>query len=177
MDRFASSGLGLDRGIVRLVEAQAGWGALAETVCEELAVALGDRAIAIEHVGSTAVPGLLAKPILDFAVGIRDDIEPPSLTSTLERLGWQFRADAGDEGGFVFVLETQPEYRVAHAHVVVYDSSQWCNYLRLRDRLRCDAEARAAYHSAKLALAERFPNDRAAYTAGKAGIICALLDD
>ena len=176
MDRFASSELGLDRGTVHLVESQPGWAAVAESVRDELAFALADSAISIEHIGSTAVPGLVAKPILDLAIGVRDDIDPLTLRPTLERLGWQFRTDAGDEGGLVFVLETQPRHRVAHVHVVVHGGSQWRNYLQLRDRLRIDAGARNTYRAAKLSLGERFPSDRAAYTAGKASVIRSLLD-
>lgn len=176
MDRFVSSGLGLRRGTVRLVEAQPAWVTLAEAVCDELAVALVDCAIAIEHIGSTAVPDLVAKPILDFAIGIRDDIEPLSLQPTLERMGWQFRADAGDEGGFVFVLETQPLHRVAHVHVVMYGGPQWRKYLQFRDRLRVDAAARGIYGAAKLTLGEQFPSDRGAYTAAKAAVVRSILD-
>lgn len=176
VDRFAASGIGLDRGTVRLVEGQPGWPALAEAVRDELTVGLAGRAIAIEHIGSTAVAGLVAKPILDFAVGIRDDVEPLSLQPTLERLGWQFRTDAGDEGGLLFVLETRPMHRVAHVHVVAHHGLQWRNYLRLRDRLRIEAAARNTYCAAKLRLGERFPNDRGGYTAGKAAVIRSLLD-
>lgn len=176
VDRFASSGLGLDRGTVRLVQVQAGWTALAETVRDELVAALADRAIAIEHIGSTAVAGLVAKPILDFAIGVRDSIQPIGLQLPMEGLGWEFRTDAGEEGGLVFVLETQPMHRVAHAHVVVYGDSQWRNYVQLRDLLRTDVTARTAYGTEKLRLAERFPSDRGAYTAGKAGVIRSLLD-
>lgn len=175
MDRFASSGLGLDRGTVRLVAAQPGWAALAEAMRQELAAALADRALGIEHIGSTAVPDIVAKPILDFAIGISDDVEPLSLQPTLERLGWQFSTNAGDEGGSVFVLETRPMHRVAHAHVVVYGDAQWRDYLRLRDRLRADATARDTYGAEKLSLGARFPGDRGAYTAGKSAIVHLLL--
>ena len=176
VDRFASAGLGLDRGTVHLVEVQPGWAALAETVRVELAVALADRAIEIEHIGSTAVARLVAKPILDFAIGIRDDVEPLSLQSPMEQIGWEFRADAGEQGGLVFVLETQPMHRVSHAHVVAYGDSQWRNYLQLRDLLRINADARSVYRAAKSGLAERFPSDRGAYTLGKAGVVRSLLD-
>ena len=126
----------------------------------QLAVALADEGIGIEHIGSTAIPGLVAKPILDFAVGIGDDIESFDLQPRLERLDWQFRTGAGDEGGLVFVLETRAMHRVAHIHVVDCGDLQWRNYLRLRTRLRMDAAARDAYGAAKVALAARFPSDR-----------------
>jgi hypothetical protein len=62
----------------------------------ELGGALGERAVAVEHVGSTAVPGLIAKPILDLAVGLVPTTDPDQGIPAIERLGYQFRGDKGD---------------------------------------------------------------------------------
>jgi GrpB-like predicted nucleotidyltransferase (UPF0157 family) len=74
---------------------------------------LGDLAVAIEHVGSTAVPGLVAKPILDLAVGLAPGADPDHAITAIERLGYVFRGDKGDIGGLLFVLEDRPAHRLA----------------------------------------------------------------
>lgn len=175
LDRFAAAGLGLKRGTVRLVEARPEWSAIGAALSDELAAALGDLVAAVEHIGSTAVPGLAAKPILDLAVGLPSGVAPIAIRSRLEQLGWQFRGDAGNAGGLVFLLETQPMYRIAHVHVVVFGDDRWRQYVQLRDRLRTDAGARDEYSRVKLVLASRFPHDRHAYTAGKTALVEALL--
>lgn len=131
-------------------------------------------AVAIEHIGSTAVPGLVAKPILDIAVGLSSDADPDQVIARLEPLGWAFRGDKGDPG-LLFVLEDRPAHRVAHMHVVGYGDTRWRHYLLFRDRLRTDPAARTAYAELKRGLAERFADDRRAYTAAKDSFITGLL--
>jgi GrpB-like predicted nucleotidyltransferase (UPF0157 family) len=101
--------------------------------------------------------------------------EVDELRRALETLGYEYRGDAEDEGGHVFVRETRPGVRTHHLHVVPYGSSQWEAYLVLRDWLRSSAPARAAYQAAKQALAAEHHNNRRAYTAAKAAIIASLL--
>jgi GrpB-like predicted nucleotidyltransferase (UPF0157 family) len=170
-----STPLGLMYGEVQLVPGgDPGWETEAHRFSDALRAALGPEAVGVEHVGSTAVPGLTAKPILDFAVGLTPEAETGRVTTALEALGYEFRGDAGDEGGLVFVLEVRPRFRVAHVHVVRHGDAQWRRYLFVRDRLRADPEARAAYAELKIGLAERYPNDRASYTAAKGSFFTAL---
>lgn len=169
--------LGLSRGRVRLEDTEAGWPAAFGRLAAALRDALGSEAVAIEHVGSTAVPGLVSKPILDLAVALRRGADIESVIGAFERAGYQFRGDQGDEGGLLFVLEDQPDHRIAHVHVLQYADAQWSAYLTVRERLRADRQTRAAYEALKRRLAEEFPHDREAYTAGKASFIAGLLDD
>ncbi len=113
----------------------------------------------VEHIGSSAVVGLLAKPIVDLAVGSTDDAQWRDIRARLEALDWIYRGDAGDEGGHVFVLDAREWFRVAHLHVVLHEGMQWQNYLRFRDRLRSDPAARARYEDTKLVLASRHSNE------------------
>jgi GrpB-like predicted nucleotidyltransferase (UPF0157 family) len=129
----------------------------------------------VEHVGSTAVPGLAAKPILDVVVGLAPGADPDRVIAALEPLGYQFRGDKGTEGGVLLVLEDRPAHRVAHLHLVGHGDAQWRRYLALRDRLRGDPATRAAYARLKERLAARFSGDRRAYTAAKAAFIARLL--
>ena len=149
MDGFSDTVLGLTYGQVRLVDGDPGWPGAFERLAAELRSALGELAVAVEHVGSTAVPGLVAKPILDLAVGLAPAADPDHVILALERLGYEFRGDKGDTGGLLFVLEDRPAHRIAHLHVVPHGDAQWCRYLAVRERLRTDPQARAAYADLK----------------------------
>ncbi len=173
---FAAAGLGLQYGTVALVRADERWGAVAGVLAAEIETALAGRAQAVEHVGSTSVPGLLAKPIVDLAVGLSSATALDEVEAPLSRLGWIYRGDAGDQGGWVFVLEDSPWHRVAHAHGVEFGSEQWVRYLQFRELLRRDAAARQTYEEAKLLLAERFPDGRQDYLSGKDRTVRQLLD-
>jgi GrpB-like predicted nucleotidyltransferase (UPF0157 family) len=173
---YAAAGLGLHYGTIRLVRADPGWSAIAEEVAATLRSALGGEAAAVEHIGSTAVAGLLAKPILDFAVGIVAGVAVSDVAEAISDLGWISRGDAGADGGWVFVLEDAPWYRVAHAHAVEHGGEQWRRYLQLRDMLRRSVVARRAYEQTKQRLVTECPNDREQYTSGKTGTVRRLLD-
>jgi GrpB-like predicted nucleotidyltransferase (UPF0157 family) len=174
-DWIGDTTLGLTYGQVRLAASDPGWPAAFQRLAAELRAALGEEAVAVQHVGSTAVPGLAAKPILDVAVGLAPGADPDRVIAALGRLGWRFRGDKGEEGGLLLVLEDRPAHRVAHLHLVSHGDAQWRRYLALRDRLRADPAARAAYARLKERLATRFGGDRRAYTTAKAAFIAQLL--
>jgi GrpB-like predicted nucleotidyltransferase (UPF0157 family) len=164
---FAAAGLGLSYGTVRLVRVDEGWGTIALELVADVGMVLADVATAVEHIGSTTVPGLLAKPIIDLAIGLPSGTAVDDVAEPLSRLGWMYRGDAGDDGGWVFVLEDSPWHRVAHAHGVEFGGRQWVRYLQFRDLLHRSASARRTYQDVKLHLAELHPNGRHHYTAGK----------
>jgi GrpB-like predicted nucleotidyltransferase (UPF0157 family) len=128
----------------------------------------------VEHIGSTAVLGLVAKPILDLSVALAAEADTESVFRKLEQAGYTYRGDAGDEGGLVFVLDARPLHRIAHVHAIRHGDAQWRRYLDVRDRLRSDPRARAAYADLKRDLATKFPHNRAAYTAAKTEFIQRL---
>jgi GrpB-like predicted nucleotidyltransferase (UPF0157 family) len=182
---LAAAGLGLDYGQLRLARTTEAWLAAGAGLRDRVAGLLVDHPVQV--IGSSSVPGLLAKPIIDLAVGIDAGADtdadpgtdagqlPTALLASLVTDGWIYRGDAGGDGGHVFVLELRPWHRVAHLHVVDHNGQQWCDYLALRDLLRRSPEARARYQAVKLRLAERQPTDRKAYTSGKTDVITELL--
>jgi GrpB-like predicted nucleotidyltransferase (UPF0157 family) len=176
-DRLDDTALGLTYGQVRLLPSDPGWPQAFQRLAAELRATLGQLAVAVEHVGSTAVPGLAAKPILDVAIGLAPGADPDRVITALRPLGYQFRGDKGDEGGLLLVLEDRPAHRIAHLHLVRHGDVQWRRYLALRDRLRADPAARAAYARLKGRLAGQFAGDRRAYTAAKAAFIVELLSE
>jgi GrpB-like predicted nucleotidyltransferase (UPF0157 family) len=176
MADLTAVGLGLDYHEIRLEETTDAWLAAGIELRNRVAEVLGGAVADVDVVGSSSVPGLLAKPIIDLAVGLKADQPLSVVTGNLESAGWIYRGDAGENGGQVFVLEARPWYRVAHLHVVAHDGRQWRNYLRFRDLLRGSARARQAYQAVKLRLAEQYRADRKAYASGKAAVVGSLLD-
>lgn len=177
VEELTGIGLGLDYGTMRLDRTPQLWLEAGAELRGEVAELLGTAAASVEHVGSSAVLGLLAKPILDLAVGSADDRDLAVVKNRLETAGWIYRGDAGDDdGGHVFVLEGRPWHRVAHIHVVRHGGAPWRNYVRCRDLLRRSSEARDQYEAVKLELFTIHGSDRKAYTADKAAIVNSLLD-
>lgn len=175
VDALTAAGLGLDYGTVRLDRTTEDWLVAGSQLRDEIAGTLDPVITGVEQIGSSSVLGLLAKPIVDLAVGLSAHQDLPPVTRRLDAAGWIYRGDAGDDGGHVFVLETRPWHRVAHLHVVEHDGVQWRNYLRFRDLLRRSPEARAKYEAAKLRLAEQHRDDHKAYADGKTNVVSSLL--
>lgn len=127
----------------------------------------------IEHIGSTSVPGLPAKPALDIAVASQD---PDRLHPLLESLGYGDRNDLGARGGVVYAKGPR-EARTAYLHVVAAGDIQWRRWLDFRDLLRRDPQLRDEYGRLKQALSAAHTHDRAAYRAGKSRFIHPLLEE
>ena len=153
------------------------WPAVFEIERDRLNAIFGPDAVVIEHVGSTAVPGLGAKPIIDVMLGA------PAL-AVIERHIPELVA-----GGYTYVPEFEkaiPERRYLtkrhghpghfHLHAVVYDTPFWKRTLAFRDALRRDESVAAEYWKVKKRLATRYPNDRAAYTDAKSEFIRSVLE-
>lgn len=172
---LTAAGLGLHYGSLRLERTPESWLEAGRDLREQVAELLSGSAAAVEAIGSSSVIGLLAKPIIDLAVGLSRDSDPARVRAILEDSGWIFRGDAGDDGGLVFVLEARPWVRVAHLHGVVYGGSQWNDYLRFRDLLRVSEEARERYEVEKLRLIALHGQDHRGYTSGKTPIVRRLL--
>ena len=168
--------LGLKKHTVEIVEHQSDWHALAVDACQKVQIATSKLLAEVQHVGSTAVPGLLAKPILDIAAGIKNWELVPEIITRMTDIGYIYRGDAGVNGGHLFVWESSPNIRTIHVHVVEYNGSQWNNYLLFRDLLRQDSQIRRQYAELKEQLKSRYPNNRKAYTAGKRGFVMKCLE-
>lgn len=137
------------------------WPAEFERLRTRIAGAVGDVAVAVEHVGSTAVPGLAAKPVIDIVVVV----EPHDLQTAIERLvaiGYVHQGNLGVEGREAFGV---PEgERRHHLYVSPTDSEELRAQLAFRDRLRANRELAAKYEGLKRELAVRFRDDRERYT-------------
>lgn len=142
-----------------------------------LLAACADIAVEVEHVGSTSVPGLAAKPVIDVLLGAGSLAAIESRREALARAGYQYVPKYEQELPMrrYFVKPAEPGALRVHLHAVVLGSSFWREQIAFRDALRADESFRAAYHSLKLELAARFARDKPAYTAGKAPFIRSAL--
>lgn len=164
--------LGLARGQVRLAEPTPRWAALYADEARRLHAALARFAAAVEHCGSTSVPGLPAKPILDVLVGVPAPVDVPGVAAALVPLGYEHAPWAGVPGHEVF---GRGRPRTHLLHVVPAGGAAWGRMLRFRDALRADPALAAEYAALKRALAARYAADRAAYTDAKGAFVARVL--
>ena len=134
--------------------------------------------VTIEHVGSTAVPGLGSKPIIDILFGVDDIREVQRRIPVLESFGYEYIAkweSVLPERRFFAKPLTRP--RSHHLHCVETRTEFWRKHILFRNRLRQDPALSRDYYMLKLELAERHRNDRAAYTDAKTDFIQSVLKD
>jgi GrpB-like predicted nucleotidyltransferase (UPF0157 family) len=142
---------------------------------QALLAALPGAIIDVQHIGSTSVPGLVAKPTVDIMLGTRDWPWPEVHDATLAALGYRFyKAPAQDSRWRVYLKAWRTKQRGYHLHVVEHGSDHWRTHLLFRDFLRAHHDQAKRYEALKLDLAERFVNDRRAYQRGKAELILEL---
>ncbi|MDJ0591536.1 MAG: GrpB family protein [Pleurocapsa sp. MO_226.B13] len=131
----------------------------------------------IEHFGSTAVPGLAAKPVIDILIGVNSLVEArQAVISPLESLGYAYWSDNPDPQRMFFVKGLPPNSpRTHHVHLVEPDSILW-ERLLFRDYLRQHPDEATHYARLKQQLARGFSNNREAYTQGKTEYIKSVMD-
>jgi GrpB-like predicted nucleotidyltransferase (UPF0157 family) len=167
--------LGLESKTVRVVPYDPRWPGLFAAEAASIAQAVERLALPpliVEHVGSTSIPDLLAKPILDVAAARPTDTPAVIYIPAFESIGYVYRGDGGLPGREFF---RRGERRSHHVHLVELAGVHWSRYLRFRDALRADPAIRDAYGALKLALAERYPRDREAYIDGKTAFVEEVL--
>jgi GrpB-like predicted nucleotidyltransferase (UPF0157 family) len=127
----------------------------------------------IHHVGSTAVAGLLAKPIIDILVGVRRLQSSRECFGALEQLGYLYAPYKPEE--MHWFCKPDPSCREYHLHLAPVDSDRYRDELSFRDQLRASSEIAREYADVKQSLATRFANDREAYTEAKSDFIARVL--
>lgn len=169
--------LGMKRGIVYLEEHQIMWEQIACETVLLLRAILENCALDIQHVGSTSIKTIPAKPIIDIAVAVDDFEGVLNKKEELSKNNVIFRFDERPEQLLYVMGDFENDTRTHHIHVVRYDSKEWINYINFRDYLNYNKEAAREYADVKKHLAEVYPNDRIAYTNEKSSIISKLLSD
>jgi GrpB-like predicted nucleotidyltransferase (UPF0157 family) len=150
------------------------WPLRFEELRARILAALGGLASAIEHVGSTAVPGLAAKPIVDMDVLLKSSSDFPDAVSRLSALGYCHQGDLGITGREAF---RAPLADFAHhLYVCLPEFPQYRRHIAFRDHLRNHPQDAMAYAALKRQLAARFSLDREAYVLGKTQFVSAILE-
>lgn len=158
--------LGLKRGSVVLKGYTGAWERLFEHEARRLCSELRDTVLAIEHIGSTSIPRMDAKPILDIMAGVPSMNYVDSVLIKLAALGYQRRIN-GDLPDRVFLVKGPESFRTHHLSLTYMDSPFWSDHVLFRNALRQNAALAAEYLDLKRGLAEQFRGDRNSYTAGK----------
>ena len=152
------------------------WPRAFDALADTLAPLFAGTGARLEHIGSTAVPGLVAKPVLDVLLGVPALEVVEGRRAALQGLGFRYRPEYEDvlPQRRYFTRDPGPGLRV-HLHGLVLGSPAWRDHLAFRDALRGDDALRDAYAALKQSLALRFAQDKAAYTDAKAPFIARVL--
>ena len=160
--------LGLENSVVRLAGYTPLWADLYREEQERIRAAAGHLIIDLQHIGSTDIPGIKAKPILDMLAGVAHLEKALLCKELLEAIGYDYLAHAGIPNDYVF---GKGSARTHYLHVVEYGGAKWTNHLRFRDRLRSDPELAQAYEKLKEELSRKFSDSRAKYHEAKSKFI------
>jgi GrpB-like predicted nucleotidyltransferase (UPF0157 family) len=160
--------LGLESGVIRLVEYDARWPALFTGEQQSIRDRCRGLTLRLEHVGGTSIPGMCAKPILDIAAGRPLEASSRDYIAALEDVGYEHRGERGVSGR-EFFCRGRP--RAYHLHLVEEGGPLWRDYLAFRDYLRAHAEAARHFAGLKRALAARYSQDREGYMTAKSSYV------
>jgi GrpB-like predicted nucleotidyltransferase (UPF0157 family) len=161
---------------IQIVEYNPDWPRRFAAEREQLAVVFRPLTVRIEHIGSTAVPGLGAKPIIDIMLGVDRIEDVQTSISALDANGYEYRPDMeATLPGRRFFVKPPAHPRKVHLHVVEHATPFWERHLRFRNLLRSHPAAAAEYLALKRRLAIEFADNREGYTDAKTEFIEAIL--
>jgi len=166
--------LGVPRTDVRLVSHDPRWVELYRVAVKELSVCLGSRITGVEHIGSTAIPDLEAKPIIDIMVGVASLNVSDEFIADLERIGYEHR-NSDTVIGRLFFAKGPESNRTHNLSVCESGSPFWVGRVAFRDALRANQELAQQYGTLKRLLAQQYPHNRLAYTEAKEPFILAVM--
>lgn len=167
--------LGLKRGTVELLPHQISWEENAVSTISLLKSLLGAVALDIQHVGSTAIRHIHAKPIIDIAVGVKKLNDIKTYIPLLKEHGIIYHKEDVAQQLLFVIGDFEKEIRTHHIHVVEWNGPAWNNYINFRDYSNVFPEQAERYDALKIKLAEEFAFDRGSYTTGKHELIDELL--
>ncbi|HKW00483.1 MAG TPA: GrpB family protein [Vicinamibacterales bacterium] len=158
---------------VVVVDYDAEWPRLFDELRARVWPAVADVALAIEHVGSTSVVGLAAKPIIDMTVVVASPADVPATIERLAAVGYRHVGDLGIAGREAFKApDGLPRHNL---YICAQGTIGIVNQIAVRDYLRAHPEAAAAYAQLKKQLSRRFPNDINSYVLGKTELLLGVL--
>lgn len=167
--------VGLERGTVELVPHDPTWREAYEAEVRRLESIAGDHFSSYEHVGSTAIEGIPAKPVTDLIALVADLEGARAVIPALEANGYEHRPD-GDVAGRLFLAKGPRSERTHYLSITERGSEVHRETVAFRDYLRAHPDVAAEYAARKCDLAAEHPDDRGAYTAAKSGFVERITD-
>lgn len=168
--------LGLKKGTVALEPHRVEWEVSAQKLIEKLKCVLKCDIIDAQHIGSTSIKTICAKPIVDIVVGVSSLEKIMRHNDTLAENGVFFRRE-DHPGQLLYVCgDLKSNIHTHYIHAVLWGQENWNNYLNMRDYLNTHEDKAKEYSMLKQCLAEMYPDDRIAYTVGKSELIASILE-
>jgi len=164
--------IGLESGKVTLTPYSPQWAVLYEREKQQLEVAIGHLVVDIQHVGSTAIPSIAAKPIIDIGIAVKNFEDAAVCVDPMERLGYEYRGENGIPRRHYFVKGRPSTH---HIHMVEIASEEWLALVSFRDYLRTHSDAASRYAQLKHGLARNFATERKSYQCAKAPFITEVI--
>jgi len=162
---------------VRLCPHNENWPAAFEKIKECLMSVLAQFEPCIEHIGSTSIPGLIAKPTIDVAIGFESLDAARKTIPILESLGYEFVPEFREKTEQALYLVRGPSsFRSEHVYLIAHGSKQWNQYILFRDYLRMHSDSRDEYEKLKIDLARKYPKERPRYTAEKVAFTLSIVN-
>lgn len=152
---------------VEVVPYKPNWRVAFENESKQVAVALGDNVVAVHHIGSTSIPTIYAKPIIDMLVEVREIAKVDEQNSVMQALGYEVMGELGIPGRRFFRKDNEAGIRTHHVHTFEVNSAQVKRHLTFRNYMRVHAEDAQKYSELKQELAKKYPNDIEGYMDGK----------
>jgi GrpB-like predicted nucleotidyltransferase (UPF0157 family) len=163
--------IGLKRGVVKLVPHNNSWKKLFEKERKNLKNILGKDAVEIEHIGSTAIPRISAKPVIDVLVGLSSMKNTNKYVKILEKFGYFYRPKFGHKRQHLTFAKGNESSRTHYIHLVKHRGVIWKRDLGFRNYLQTHPSRAKQYDELKKKLEKKFPNDRRNYTKSKSEFI------
>lgn len=157
---------------IEVVEYDSTWPELFELEAKLIKQALGSNCIEIHHIGSTSIPGLSAKPVIDILPVVRDIQEVDKATKAMEFLGYEAKGEYGI--GFRRYFQKDKEIRTHNVHAYQEGDPEISRYLKFRDWMRSHLDDAKNYGNLKLELAKKFPHDILQYCNGKDAFVASI---
>jgi GrpB-like predicted nucleotidyltransferase (UPF0157 family) len=143
------------------------WREAFEAEAEQIALAMADNVIAIHHIGSTAIPGIYAKPVIDFLIEVKDIHEIDAQNAAMAALGYEAMGEFGLPGRRYFRKDRSPGIRSHNVHTYEIGSPEIIRHLAFRDYMIAHPDLAQQYSELKRQLAKQYPQDIEGYMDGK----------
>ena len=173
---MTSTHVGMSRSRLEFRTDYCAWSRFYDGQARRIAQSLGALVCRIEHIGSTAVPGLIAKPIVDIAVVVAGTSDFDRTVTPLERLGYRHRGQHGEDPLRRYFVLDKRDRRVAQLHLWAEPATGWREAAAFRDVLRHRADLRESYAGEKLRVAAEVGWDKGAYSLAKGPFVTGLLE-